>query len=88
MTKDALNPKKIDHIGIAVKNIEVASKTYALLGFPVISKEEVPEEGVKIAMLKIGESKIELLEPLNSNSTIARFIEKRGEGIDPHSIPL
>jgi methylmalonyl-CoA/ethylmalonyl-CoA epimerase len=81
MTKDALNPKKIDHIGIAVKNIEVASKTYALLGFPVISKEEVPEEGVKIAMLKIGESKIELLEPLNSNSTIARFIEKRGEGI-------
>jgi len=79
--KNELKPKKIDHIGIAVRNIDVASKTYALLGFPVINKEEVPEEGVKIAMLKVGESKIELLEPIDSSSSIAKFLEKRGEGI-------
>ncbi|MEM0118554.1 MAG: methylmalonyl-CoA epimerase [Conexivisphaerales archaeon] len=78
---DSLISRKLDHIGIAVRNVDVASKTYALLGFPLISKEEVPEEGVKIAMLKAGETRIELLEPLNSNSVIAKFLEKRGEGI-------
>ncbi|MEM3684435.1 MAG: methylmalonyl-CoA epimerase [Conexivisphaerales archaeon] len=78
---DSLIPKRLDHIGIAVRNVDVASKTYALLGFSLMSKEEVPEEGVKIAMLNAGETRIELLEPLNSNSVIAKFLEKRGEGI-------
>lgn len=78
---DNSTPKKIDHIGIAVKNIEVASKSYALLGFTLFSKEEVEEEGVKIALLRAGDCIIELLEPLNNKSSVARFLERRGEGI-------
>lgn len=74
--------EKIEHIGIAVKNILEANKVYeALLGVAPYKKEEVASEGVKTSFFKCGESKIELLEATNPNSPIAKFIEKRGEGI-------
>ncbi|MBT0607106.1 methylmalonyl-CoA epimerase [Aequorivita echinoideorum] len=73
---------KIEHIGIAVKNINEANKIYELLlGKPPYKSEKVESEGVETSFFECGESKIELLEATNSNSAIAKFIEKRGEGI-------
>jgi methylmalonyl-CoA/ethylmalonyl-CoA epimerase len=74
--------KKIEHIGIAVKNIEKANIIYkSLLGYDHYKTEEVASEGVKTSFFKCGESKIELLEATKEDSPIAKFIEKRGEGI-------
>lgn len=73
---------KIEHIGIAVKNLEDAIQTYTeLLGAECYKTEAVESEGVKTAFFRVGESKIELLEASNENSPIAKFIEKKGEGI-------
>lgn len=74
--------EKIEHIGIAVKNISEANKIYeALLGSPPYKSEKVESEGVETSFFRCGESKIELLEASAPDSPIARFIEKRGEGI-------
>lgn len=74
--------RKIEHIGIAVKNISEANIIYeALLGTPPYKSEKVESEGVQTSFFKCGESKIELLEASNKESPIAKFIEKRGEGI-------
>ncbi len=74
--------EKIEHIGIAVKNISEANKIYeALLGSPPYKSEKVESEGVETSFFRCGESKIELLEASTPDSPIARFIEKRGEGI-------
>ena len=74
--------KKIEHIGIAVKDIEKANAIYkSLLGESSYKTEAVESEGVTTSFFKCGESKIELLEATNENSPIAKFIEKRGEGI-------
>ncbi len=73
---------KIEHIGIAVTNLDEAIKTYTdLLGTECYKQEEVTSEGVKTAFFKVGESKIELLEATKNDSPIAKFIEKKGEGI-------
>ena len=73
---------RIDHIGIAVKSIAESRALYeGGLGIPLTHEEEVKEQGVRVGFLPLGESEIELLEPLNAESTVARFIEKRGEGI-------
>ena len=73
---------KIDHIGIAVNNIEEAVKLYTdVLGLKVSGTETVEEQKVKTAIIPVGESKIELLESTSPEGTIAKFIEKRGEGI-------
>lgn len=73
---------KIEHIGIAVKNLEKANAIYAaLLGEKHYKKETVESEGVTTSFFKVGDSKIELLEASNPESPIAKFIEKRGEGI-------
>jgi methylmalonyl-CoA/ethylmalonyl-CoA epimerase len=73
---------KIEHIGIAVKNIEEANKVYeSLLGAAHYKTERVESEGVATSFFKCGDSKIELLEATNDNSPIAKFIEKKGEGI-------
>src|SRR5579885_1971170 len=73
---------KIEHIGIAVKDIDAAGKLYEiLLNTPVYKIEEVGSEGVKTAFLQSGPNKIELLEAISDDSPIRRFIEKRGEGI-------
>ena len=74
--------KKIEHIGIAVKNLEAANAVYkSLLKTDVYKTEIVESEGVKTSFFKTGESKIELLSATNDDSPIAKFIERRGEGI-------
>ena len=70
----------LDHIGIAVRSIEEA-KIYAALGLTVDDVETVQTQGVKTAFLSTGDANIELLEPLSADSPVAKFIEKRGEGI-------
>ncbi len=73
---------KINHIGIAVQSLDVALPFYRdSLGMPFHGIEEVAEQKVRVAMLGIGESKIELLEPTNPESPIAKFLEKNGSGI-------
>jgi methylmalonyl-CoA/ethylmalonyl-CoA epimerase len=73
---------KIEHIGIAVKNLESSDKIFQnLLGKASYKREKVESEGVNTSFFKIGESKIELLEAANDNSPIKKFIDKRGEGI-------
>ena len=73
---------KIEHIGIAVKDIKSANKVYEkLFGKAHYKTEAVESEGVTTSFFKCGESKIELLEATNPESPIAKFIEKRGEGI-------
>jgi methylmalonyl-CoA/ethylmalonyl-CoA epimerase len=73
---------KIAHIGIAVESIEQWIGFYRdVLGLEYGGSEEVPEQKVRVAFLKIGESSIELLEPTSDDSPIAKFLEKRGSGI-------
>lgn len=74
--------KKIEHLGIAVKDIKAANKIYTdILGAEPYKEEAVTTEGVITSFFQVGESKIELLQATNSDSAIAKFIEKRGEGI-------
>ena len=69
--------KKIDHLGIAVKDLTEAVKIYETLGFAVEATHDVPTERVRAAFLPVGESHLELLEPTDPSSVIARFLEKR-----------
>lgn len=79
--------KKVDHIGIAVKSLDEALPFYTdTLGLSCIGIETVESEQVRVAFLKVGDVKLELLEPLSEHSPIASFIEKRGEGI--HHVAL
>ncbi len=74
--------EKIEHIGIAVKNLEVSNILFEkLLGVPSYKEEEVESEGVLTSFFKSGPNKIELLAATNSDSPIAKFLEKKGEGI-------
>ena len=74
--------KKIEHIGIAVNDLASASIIYEkLFGAPAYKQEEVASEGVKTAFFRLGPNKIELLEATNPESSIAKFIAKKGEGI-------
>src|SRR5438046_556675 len=73
---------KIDHIGIATHGIDEAAKFYRdVLDLDMTETEEVAEQKVRVAMLPIGESRIELLEPMSEDSPISRFLEKRGPGV-------
>jgi methylmalonyl-CoA/ethylmalonyl-CoA epimerase len=71
----------IDHLGIAVKSIAVARRFYEALGLEVVHEEVVEQERVLTAMIPMGESRIELLEPTGADSTVAKFLEKHGEGL-------
>ena len=74
--------EKLDHIGIAVKSIDEALPYYRdVLGLEYLGSEVVEEQKVRVAFLKLGESRIELLEPTSQESPIFRFLEKRGSGI-------
>jgi methylmalonyl-CoA/ethylmalonyl-CoA epimerase len=73
---------KLEHIGIAVKNLDESNKLFArLLGRPHYKIEDVASEGVRTSFFEVGGIKIELLEATRADSPIAKFIEKRGEGI-------
>ncbi len=74
--------KRINHIGIAVASLEKQIPFYRdILRLEDLGREEVPDQKVKVAMFKIGEVKIELLEPTSGDSPIAKFLEKKGDGI-------
>ncbi|WP_323758532.1 methylmalonyl-CoA epimerase [Roseivirga sp.] len=74
--------RKIEHIGIAVKNLDNSNALFAkLFGEPHYKIEDVLTEGVKTSFFQVGPNKIELLEATNPDSPIAKFIEKKGEGI-------
>ena len=70
----------LDHIGIAVRSLDAAT-IYQALGLSVEHVETVESQGVRTAFLSVGDSNLELLEPTGPDSTVAKFIEKRGEGI-------
>ena len=72
---------KIDHLGIAVRNLEMALAPYRILGLDVHEFEIVEDQGVRTAVLPLGESRLELLQPTRPDSPVARFLEKRGEGL-------
>lgn len=73
---------KIEHLGIAVKSLEISDSLFAkLIGREAYKMEEVEREGVKTSFYQIGESKIELLESTREDSPISKFIEKKGEGV-------
>ena len=71
---------RLDHIGIAVKSLD-ATKIYEDLGLKIDHVEDVKTQGVRTAFIRVGDSNLELLEPLSPDSPVAKFIEKRGEGI-------
>ena len=74
--------KGIDHVGIAVKSIDEAKKFWVdTLGLKLSHVEEVPEQKARVAILKAGDTTIELVEPTSPDSPVQRFIEKRGEGL-------
>jgi methylmalonyl-CoA/ethylmalonyl-CoA epimerase len=73
---------KIDHVGIVVRDIQTALQVYeSALGLPLKEVAEVPDQKVEVASLPVGESNVELVQPLSDDTGIARFLEKRGEGI-------
>jgi len=76
-----MNILKVDHIGIAVKNLAESSKFYEMLGITSTGVEEVAEQKVKVSFFPVGESEIELLESTSPDGPIAKYIEKNGEGI-------
>jgi methylmalonyl-CoA epimerase len=76
----------IDHLGIAVKSLASAKTIYEKLGLAVSPEETVEGEQVRVAMVPVGGSRIELLEPTSATSTIAKFLSKRGEGL--HHVSL
>lgn len=71
----------LDHLGIAVKSLASAKSVYEKLGLEISSEETVPAEKVRLVMVPVGETRLELLEPTSEDSTIAKFIAKRGEGL-------
>ncbi len=72
---------QIDHLGIAVKSLAAAKAIYEKLGLSVSPEETVEQEQVRLVMVPVGESRLELLEATSEDSTIAKFIAKRGEGL-------
>ena len=76
----------IDHLGIAVKSLAAARKFYEQLGLQIVGEEVVEHERVRVAMVPVGESRIELLEPTAADSPVGRFLARRGEGL--HHVAL
>jgi len=76
-----MDPTVLDHIGIAVESIDDGLEIYEALGLEVEAIEVVPEQGVRVALLPVGDSRLELLEPTGPDSPIARHLERRGPGL-------
>ena len=77
---------KVDHIGIAVRSVDSALRVYRSIGLDAAITETVPSEGVKVAFVPLGESHLELLESLTPDGVVAKFLERRGEGL--HHVAL
>lgn len=76
----------IDHFGVAVHDLDAAATPWAVLGLPVAEDEEVPEQGVRVRLLRAGDAWIELLAPSRDDSPVGRFLRTRGEGL--HHVAL
>jgi len=76
----------IDHLGVAVHDLDAAVAPWALLGLPPVEDEEVPEQGVRVRLLRAGDAWIELLAPTRDDAPVGRFLAKRGEGL--HHVAL
>ena len=76
----------LDHLGVAVRSLAAAKRIYEKLGLSVSAEETVAAEKVRLVMVPIGETRLELLEPTSEDSVIAKFIAKRGEGLHHISI--
>ena len=76
-----MKPIKVNHVGIAVEDLARATKVYEAMGLSVQKVEDVPEQKVRVAFIAIGETTIELVQPTSSESTVAVYLEKRGEGL-------
>lgn len=79
--REWMNGLRLDHLGVAVRSLAEARGFYEMLGMAVAHEERVEHEQVKVAMLPMGESRLELLEPTVEDSVIGRFLAKRGEGL-------
>ncbi|MDP8228239.1 MAG: methylmalonyl-CoA epimerase [Candidatus Electryoneaceae bacterium] len=77
---------RLDHVAIAVRNIDAIVRIYRLLGVEPSERETIAEQGVELLMLPVGNTRLELLQPLDDDTPIGRFIAKRGEGL--HHIAL
>ena len=73
--------KKLDHIGIAAKDSTAVAEIYKEMGLEIEGIEEVPSQKVKVTFIPVGDTRLELLEPTSADSTVAKFIETRGEGV-------
>ena len=72
----------IDHIGVAVKDIRAALEFFQqMFGAPLAEIEELPDQGVRATLIQVGQTRLELLEPLNEDGPVGRFIQRRGEGL-------
>ena len=81
-----MQPRRVDHIGIAVNNLEEACKFWEALGLKSTGVEEVADQKVKVAFFPVGDSEIELLDSTSPDGPIAKFIEKNGQGIQHFAI--
>ncbi|TDI46510.1 MAG: methylmalonyl-CoA epimerase [Acidobacteria bacterium] len=80
--KQDVAPGRLDHVGVAVRSLEEALAPYEKgLGLTVVDIEELPTEKVRVAFLPMGDTRLEFLEPTGDDSPIARFLQRRGEGI-------
>ena len=86
MKNAALDNFTVDHLGVAVRSVADARKFYEMLGLTVSGEEVVEHERVRVAMVPVGETRIELLEPTHPDSVVGRFLAKRGEGL--HHVAL
>jgi methylmalonyl-CoA epimerase len=71
----------LDHLGIAVKSLDAAKTIYEKLGLSISAEQEIPAEKVRLVMVPVGETRLELLEPTSDDSVISKFVTKRGEGL-------
>jgi len=77
---------KVDHLGIAVRSLAAAKSIYEKLGLTILPEEVVSNEKVRVVMIPVGETRLELLEATSDDSVIAKFIAKRGEGLHHFSL--
>ena len=72
---------ELHHVGVAVPELAEAAERYRALGYRIVAEETLPDQGVRAAMLQSGASRVELLEPLGPETTVGRFLQKRGPGL-------
>ena len=81
-TESVCSVSYIDHVGVAVKDINAALKFFqGVFGAPPAEIESLPDQGVRATLIQIGQTRLELLEPLSDDSPVGRFVERRGEGL-------